>query len=348
MPANKTALSAEKQAQKNFLNMLVMLAAPAAIAWYYYGFRSLLLIAVCIGSAAVCDIIGSLLIKNKKKTLYDFSAVFTGAVIAMMLPASFPFALAAAGCAFAVIVMKLPFGGTKSAPFMPAAGGFAFMCVCWPEKVFDYPAISAQFKLLSSAVATGMPGTSLAGMLHAGNSMRINSVSLLNFVTGNFPGPMGTGCILVLIAAAVYFLFTRPGVLLNSLGMVVSCGIFALLFPRIIIGSDAFIGRLSSAVFELCSGSLVFAALFILTDNAASPQKPLHRLLYGALTGTLCMLLRCFGVFEEGVCFAVLLSNAAWPLTESRLDRGFSNAAKKTGKKPAAPSIAEKGGGADA
>jgi len=348
LPVKKTALTAEKQTQKNFLNMLVMLTAPSAMAWFYYGPRSLLLIAVCVGSAAVCDFLGGLIIKSKKKSVYDFSAVFTGVVIALMLPASFSFSLAAAGSAFAIIVAKLPFGSAKSAPFVPAAAGFAFMCVCWPDKVFNYPAVSAQFDLFSSSLTTAVPGSSLAAMLQAGNSMRITPVNVLNILTGNFPGPMGTGCILILLAAAVYYLFTRPSVLLNSLGMIMSCGVMALLFPRIFIGKDVFTGLLSSVIFELCSGSLIFVTLFMLTDTATSPQKPLSRLLYGAFAGIICMSLRYFGIFEKEACFAVLLSNAAWPLVQDRLDKIGNKPIKSTNKKPAAPSAVKKGGGTDA
>ena len=353
VPEIKIELSAEKQTQKNNLNMLVMLAAPLVMAWYYYGLRALLLTAVCAVSAVVCDFAGGLAIRRKRKQTYDFSALLTGILIALMLPADFRFSFAAAGCAFAVIAVKLPFGGGTSVPFVPAAAGFAFICVCWPADVFRYPAITAQFDLFALAAPGGVSGTSLAAMLKAGDSMRLTPVTVLNLLTGNFSGPMGTGCILVILAASVYFLFTRPGVLFNTLGMLAACGVMALLFPRIFIDPDLVFGKglfnrlLSSALLELCSGALVFAAFFLLTQGAASPKKPLRRLLYGAFAGTVCMALRLFGVFEEGVCFAVLLADAAWPVLETGLDKYGKTVLKTFRKSLPVPSASMQGGDAD-
>ncbi len=353
MPEIKIELPAEKQTQKNNLNLLVMLAAPLVMAWYYYGFSALLLAAVCAVSAVLCDLAGGLAIRRKRKQAYDFSALLTGILIALMLPADFPLSFAAAGCAFAVIAVKLPFGGGSSVPFVPAAAGFAFICVCWPADVFQYPAITAQFDLFASA-AQGVPGASLAAMLRAGDSIRLTPVSVLNLLTGNFPGPMGTGCILVLLAASAYFIFTKPGVLFNTLGMLAACGAMALLFPRIFIDSKLTFERglgtrlLSSALLELCSGALVFAAFFLLTQGAASPKKPLRRLLYGAFAGMVCMALRYFSVFEEGVCFALLLTDAAWPVLEKGLDQCSLTVLKTIRIRLHIPSAAKQGGAADA
>lgn len=342
MPTEKTELSAEKQIKKHYLNLLFMLLAPAVMAWYYYGAQALLLLAVCTAGSALFDLVGVKFTLPRAKPPYDFSAFFTGAVIALMLPASFPLGRAAIGCAFAIIVAKMPFGSTHNAPFMPAAAGFAFLCVCWPAEVFNYPAIADKFALFRLSTAQGVAGSSLASMLQVGDSMRLSPINILHLLTGSIPGPMGSGAILVLLAAAFYFLFTRASALYNSFGFLFACGVVAFLFPR---GANS---SLSSLVLELCSGSLVFAALFLVNaETAESPQKPLPRLMFGMFTGLLCMLLRYFGVFEEGVCFAVLLANAVWPFAGIRLDK-LRKSVIKPPANPLAEAELETGGGADA
>jgi len=342
VPAKKTKLSGEQQPRQYYLGLIFMLAAPAAMARYYYGSRALLLLGACIAGAVLSDLIGSSIVKTRTKSPYDFSAVFTDAAIALMLPASFPFALAAIGGAFAVIVAKLPFGDAQNAPFVPAAAGFAFLSVCWPAEVFNYPGLSSSFEWLSFTTAPGIEGTSLASMLQVGNAVIINPISFFNLITGNYPGPMGTGVIVVLLACGVYYLFTKPSALLNSLGFIASTAAIAILFPR--VGT----GLLSSLILELCSGTLIFAALFLITDNASSPKKWLHRFAYGFLTGMLCMALRHFGVFEEGVCFAILLANAAWPFAESGLSKLEKTAQKNRQRNASARAALQTGGDTDA
>ena len=97
MPTQKTELSAEKQLRKYYLNLLFMLGVPAVMAWYYYSARALLLLAACAASSAVFDFFGTLFTQPRIKPPYDFSAFFTGTVIALMLPASFSLSLAVIG-----------------------------------------------------------------------------------------------------------------------------------------------------------------------------------------------------------------------------------------------------------
>ncbi|HZK38740.1 MAG TPA: RnfABCDGE type electron transport complex subunit D [Clostridia bacterium] len=362
MPIENTELSTEKQLRKYYSNLLFMLAAPALMAWYYYGTRALLLLTVCMVSSAVFSFFGTVFTQPRVKPPYDYSAFFTGAVIALMLPAYFSLPLAIAGCAFAIIVAKMPFGTTHKAPFVPAAAGFAFLSVCWPEQVFSYPELLDKIDLFSFAKLPGSAGSSLAAMIQVGNSVRLSHINVFHILTGSIPGPMGTGVILILIAAAFYFLFTRPSALLNTIGFLFTCATIALVFTRveseslslfvrsIFSGSFKWMnsGRVASVFLELCSGSLIFVALFLLTaDTAESPQKPLPRLAYGIFTGILCMGMRHFGAYEQGACFAILLANAVWPFAGIRVERLRTSFVKKPAKTPAAQVEAHTGGVAD-
>ncbi|NLP47402.1 MAG: RnfABCDGE type electron transport complex subunit D [Clostridiales bacterium] len=311
MPTATVNFIDEKQSRQNSLSLALMLLGSLAMAWYNYGPRALALTAVCIAGTTISDFAGLLIVKSRKREVYDFSAPLTGLLIALMLPADFPFSFALMGCVFAVIVAKLPFGGVKGELLNPAAAGLAFLSVSRPVALFAYPKVIDHTGVFSAKEGLAAGGESLASMLQLGDSMRLNHINFFKLLTGAFPGPMGTGCIIVLLAGGFYFIFRQPEALLNFFGMITAGAALSFLFPRVLTG------RLSSLVFELMSGAFIFAALFLITDQASSPVKKTHRFLYGAFAGGLAMALRYFGVFEEGVWFAVLLANAGWVVFSS-------------------------------
>ncbi|MCR4615537.1 MAG: RnfABCDGE type electron transport complex subunit D [Clostridiales bacterium] len=298
------SVTEKKQNKNSYADFLIMSAVPLIMAWYYNGVQVFKLLLFSVISAVLCETAMSLILKVKLR-LGDLNAVYIGVLIALMLPANASGFLAAAGSAFAVVVAKMPFGGSQNTPFVPAAAGFAFLCLCKPEEVFSYPPI------LTSAVGQS---TSLASMLTHGNSIRLNSINFINLMTGEFVGPMGATCTVILLCTLIYLLIRRPYSVVNSLGFLLSCGIMAVLFPRVHSGA------LCSLVMELCSGMLIFAALFLITDPCASPHRPLNRLIYGLVAGVICMLMRYFGKFEESACFAVIITNAIWPVFERFLN----------------------------
>ncbi len=287
-----------KADSRSYADFLAISAVPAVMAWYYNGVQVFKLIFLSVLSAVACELVMSLLLKMKIE-LQDMNAVYIGVVMALMLPANASPWLAAAGCAFAIVVVKFPMGGTMNSPFVPAAAGFAFISLCKPELVFNYPAVE------SSAVSRSV---SLASMLADGTSIRLNSINTINLLIGEFVGPMGATCTILLLCSLIYIAFRRPAALLNSFGFLLACVVMAILCPRVQTGI------LSSVLLEMSSGMLIFAAVFLVTDPGASPKRLSNRFIYGVITGVLCMLIRYYGKFEESVCFAVLMTNAIWPV----------------------------------
>ena len=285
-----------------FGDYLIMLVAPLVIAVWYYGARAVYAAAAAVAGAMITDIAANLIIR-KQYRLKDLSSVYIAAIAAMM-PAGIPLYIPALAAAFAVLAVKIPFGGGLRAPFSPVAAGFAFACVCFKEQIFDYSYNSVD-KLLGSA--------SLGSLLAKGNSVRLNSVNLFDIVSGNVAGPMATGCGIVLIACCAYLFVRRRKALLTTAGFIVTCAVFAAVFPR--INASA----ITSVVLELSSGSLIFAGVFLLTDLATLPKSSAVRVIYGAVCGVICMTMRRLGAYEEPVCFAVM---------ESALGNAFSKGAK--------------------
>ena len=296
-----------------WLDVLAMLALPSVSAWYYYGTRALKLLAVSVLSAVVCELIGGLLL-NRRITVGDLSAAATGLMIALMLPASAPLWLPACGSAFAIVAAKLPFGRVERLPFSPAAAGMAFLTVCFPQLVFAYPKVSPAL--------TGS-GVSLAAMLAQNTSLSLGSVRAIDMLTGNFPGPMGASCIFVLLGSALYLLIRRTRLFITAVGFLTGGALVALCLPRVA-------SLLPSVVMELCAGTMLFSALFLITEPGTQPEKPLNRLLFGFFGGALCLIMRRFGAFEESACFAVLLAEAVCPVVERRLTAALTARKNKT------------------
>ena len=308
LPSPKKKRARKTPGKVFHFDALLMLLPLCVIAVYYYGIGALTRILVCMAAGVVCETAGAWIMRCPRD-ISDCSALFIGAATALMLPADIPYYIALSGTAFAIVVVKLPLGGTESVPFVPTAAGFAFMTLCWPDRVFRYPA--------TGTGAEYVQGVSLAGMLHSGTSIRPNMVNIFDILTGNFPGPMGASCVLVLAAGMIYLAVRYRRAIINTLAFLLGAALMAMLFPRIYAGNV----RLTSLLMELCSGFIMFAAVFFVTDPAISPRKPGHRFLYGFFSGVVCMLLRYFSNFEDSVCFGILIADAVWPAVEIRLMR---------------------------
>lgn len=301
--ANKPQKQNKVKASQIFGDYIVMLIAPCIVSVMYYGTRAAWVILVSVLSAVICDMVMSLLLK-KKFSFRDLSNIFIGAAIAVMMPAGVPFYVPAIASAAGVLTAKIPFGGARKAPFVPAAAGFAIASVCFKEQVFDYSKSSAD-KLLGAQ--------SLGSLLANGNSVHLNLGNTFDILVGNISGPMGTGCGILMLVCCCYLFVRRKGALLATAGFIGACAAYAMLFPR--INASVF----SSIVLELSAGSLLFGAVFLITDPATLPKGGISRIIYGAVCGIICMIMRAVGTYEETVCFAVLFTNGFSPVIESAL-----------------------------
>lgn len=304
--ANIEAKHNREKVSQIFGDYLVMLVAPCILAWWFYGARVLSVIAVGILSAMICDLVFCLIIR-KKFILTDMSNIFIGTVISLMLPAGVPLYVPAVASVFAVLTAKIPFGGPLKTPFVPSAAGFAFVSVCFKEQVFDFACNASADKMLGAR--------SIGSLLAQGNAVHLNAINVFDILSGNVAGPMGTGCILLMLGCCAYLFVRRRSALLATAGFLAACAVWAMLLPRI----NASV--LTSIVLELSSGSLVFASVFLVTDKSTLPEKGLTKVIYGAVCGIFCMGMRAVGTYEETVCFAILLANGFSPVINSIVNR---------------------------
>ena len=268
------------------------------LAFFFYCPRVLISAMLSVGVSVAADSMG-ILLAGKKMSLSDLSAVITGLIIPLLMPASVRYGIIIAADVFAIWVAKQPFGGLGQNIFNPAAAGVAFVTICWWKEIFSYPTPGARLPI-ESIITTKM-------MTSPAFVMKLNGIpqnDYMDMLMGNMAGPMGTTGILVLIACFIYLVVRKIASLKISGAYFAVVVLIAICFPR------ANMTIMQSVLYEFMSGSLLFGAIFLLNDPATSPQRDLSRIIYGAFTGLVVMLFRRFGKFEDGVVFAILFSNS--------------------------------------
>lgn len=287
-------------------DVLITMIPLCVFSAVYYGGRPVILVLIGLVSAVLCETVCCLLMR-RIPTVLDGTAAVTGCLIGVLMSPTSPYWLPAVAAAFAILVAKMPFGGTGRNLFNPAAAGIALVTLCFSSQFFTYPDPSLNAPLPLGDVSDVITAVSPATQLATGGTTVYSWNTLL---LGDFPGPIGATAIAVLAACALYLFTRRTASPLITLPYLAVCALCAVCFPRVAGGAD------TSLMLELCSGYLLFCGVFLLTDPVTAPRYWLGRIVYGALAGLLVMLLRYFGRFEAGACFAVLLMNAFAPIID--------------------------------
>lgn len=281
------------------VDIIIVMLPLLGLSIFYYGIRALLLCLISVVSSVVFEYLYRRLLKQSR-SIGDFSAVITGIFIAFNVPVTAPLWMPIIGSFFAIVLVKQLFGGLGRNLFNPAAAGIAFLNISWQGIMSTFP-MAMNWEPLSWVVPSDFEtGRTVLACL----KLRIvPDNQKFEILYGYTPGNLGTCCVIVILIAGAYLLYRRIiswQIPAAFLGVVV---VAALLFPRCPTGS------LDSVFYELTSGSLLFAAVFMATDPVTSPVTRAGRLLFGAGCGLITVLLRYFGAYPEGVYFAILIMN---------------------------------------
>ncbi len=328
MQTNKESFSFRNPIFRYNADIFAICLALSAVGVYHGGIYALWQILICSLTAVLCETV-SFKAVLKRNTAGDLSALTTGMIIALLLPVSAPFYVGICASAFAILVVKLPFGDVRNTPFLPSAAGFCFAAMMFTDSVFTYPATGSEFAFFGTEGF--VKGETLFDMLSKGNSLSLNVFGRVSLLSGNYPGAIGTTSMLVLLGGFGYMAVRHPKRLFASAGYILSAAVFAFLFPRVNSG------RLSSVIIELCAGGLIFTALLLITDPVCSPRKPDRAFFYGLMGGAVCMLLRYFSKTPDAACFSILITNALWPALT-----GETILSKKTAEKYRKPLMKKK------
>lgn len=255
-----------------------------------FGLRALLLVVVCIVTSVLSELLFEKAV-GKKSTIRDLSAVVTGLLLALNLPHTLPIWQAVLGSVFAIVVVKMLFGGLGQNFMNPALGGRVFLIISFAATMtnFEYDGVAS--------------ATPLAVLK---NGEAVNTLDMLIGRTGGTIGETSALCILIgaiiLILLGVIDL-TIPGV------YILSFSAFILLF-----GGHGF--DTTFLVAHLCGGGLMLGAFFMATDYVTSPITPAGKIVFGICLGVLTGIFRIFGNSAEGVSYAIIFSNLLVPLIE--------------------------------
>lgn len=293
------------------LTVIIALLPSVIAAVYQFGMYSLAVVAVSVASCVFFEW-GYRKLMKKSCSIGDLSAVVTGMLLALVLPAGVPLYLPVVGSLFAIIVVKQLYGGIGKNFLNPALAGRAFLLACYALAM----GIWITPKGLSAQVDATTMATPLS-YLYGGTELP-EYYSKLNLFLGNRPGCLGEISILaVLIGAVILF----AGKVIDWRIPVSTIGTVAVL--TLIFGKEGY-GNFDWMLYNLLSGGLMFGAFFMATDYSTSPVTQNGRLLFGVGVGALTVLIRYKGGYPEGVSYAILIMNlCSWAIDKAFRRRQF-------------------------
>lgn len=286
------------------LDVAIALLPALGVGVAHNGPRALWVVLVCVLASAGAEALYGL-VRRTCCTVVDGSAAITGLLLGMTLPVSVPLWLCVVGSVFAVVFIKALCGGLGQNAFNPALSARALMLLVYPVGMTRFLTAGAV-----DAVAMATP-------LHHMVMPSLPEQSLLTMFIGNCPGAIGETSALALLIGFVYLLLRRVISARIPLAYLGTVALLTLLFPK--AGSPV-----AWMAYSLFSGGVMLGAIFMATDYATSPVTPLGQIFYGVGCGGLTVLFRYFGLFPEGVTYAILCMNAvAWLLDRYTAPRRF-------------------------
>ena len=299
-----------KESIQSIMRDVIIALVPATAAGiYYFGLRALILIVAAIISAVFFEWLYEKITK-KPVTINDLSAVVTGLLLAMNLPASAPVWVAIVGSAFAIIFAKQLFGGLGQNFINPALAGRAFLLASYPTEMTTWVVPNG---LAADAATYATPLAQLKnGTLDA---------SLGQLVLGQVGGTIGEICAIALIIGGIYLLYKH--VISWKIPVIYIATVFILF---------AVIGRhgMRMPLQEIFAGGVMLGGIFMATDYASSPVTPKGQVIFAVGAGLLTYLIRTFGGYPEGVSYSILIMNCCVPLIERFTEPTIFGALPKT------------------
>lgn len=279
------------------LDVLIALL-PALIAGVIVmGYRASCMAAVCVAASMFFEWGWQKLLK-KPSSIGDYSAAVTGLLIALNIPVTLPFWMAAVGCFFAIIIVKQFFGGLGNNFMNPALAARAFLLTSWAKpmttwiKPFEKISLFGNADVISSATPLGM-------LKEGGDSLP----GYADLFFGNISGSIGEVSALAIIIGGIYLIY--KGVID---GKITFAYLFTLFILSYTVGKDG--------LYQILSGGVMLGAFFMATDYVTTPYTKAGQIIFGVGCGFITFIIRNFGGYPEGVTYAVLLMNLLTPLID--------------------------------
>ncbi len=280
-------------------DVIIALMPSAVFGCAMFGYRAAILIIACILSCMAAEFVFDKAVK-KKNTLGDLSAAVTGMMLALNLPPTIPIYMAVIGSVFAIVLVKQVFGGLGKNFMNPALAARCFMLIAWTSAMttFVNPLMGYGADAISSA-------TPLAAMKTGAD------VSLKNAFLGFIPGTIGETSALMILLGFAYLLIRKVISPRIPLAYILTFAVLTFFF-----GKKGDMSAAEYTLLQLCTGGLLFGAVFMATDYTTTPTTPSGMIIFGIGCGILTFVIRRFGGYPEGASFSIILMNIAAPLIE--------------------------------
>lgn len=295
------------------LDVMIALVPSLGVSTYFFGPRVLIMTLVCMIACVVFEFLYRLLMK-KSQSIGDLSACVTGMLLAMCLPANAPYWMALVGCFFAIVVVKQLYGGIGKNFMNPALAGRVFL-FSFPALMNTWVSAGTDFWIGLGSTADAVTAATPMASLHQGI---LPNFSLIEMFVGAHGGSFGEVSAAALILGGIYLVLRKVISLRIPLWYIGTVAVLTFLFP---LGGNA---PLEWMLYNLLGGGLLLGAIFMATDYVTSPVTPRGQIFFAIGCGGLTVFLRYFGVYPEGVSFAILIMNAfVWLLDKAGMPHRF-------------------------
>ena len=278
------------------LLVVVALLPSAAFGGWNFGLPALIMLISTTVSAVLTEYIYEKLM-HKKVTINDFSAVVTGLLLGLNMPATAPWWMGALGSVFGILIVKQLFGGLGQNFMNPALGARCFLLISFTGPMTRF-------------IYDGVTGPTPLALLKGGEA-----VDTMDMLIGTVPGTIGETSVIAIIIGAILLILTGVIDLRIPGTYIVSFVLFVGIFGQF---TEASVGLFDPQYItaHLCGGGLMLGAWFMATDYVTAPITKKGQYVYGALLGILTGLFRLFGGSAEGVSYAIIIGNLLVPLIE--------------------------------
>ena len=286
-------------------DVVIALLPAVIVSVLFYGWSELLVLGVSVASCVLLEFLITKYLLKGTCTIGDWSAVITGVLLALNLPATTPWWVVFIGAVVAIGVAKMTFGGIGQNLFNPAIAGRVFLLISFPTYMTDWTKPAG---VIGNALADGYTGATPLGIAKEGGVAALEGMDYLQTLFFNIGGSAGELSAIALLIGFVYLLarkVIRPYITLSIWAtVIVFSGIFWLINPEVY----------TDPVFNLLTGGLLLGSIFMATDYVTSPMSNWGGVIFGVGIGLITMLIRYFGAYPEGVSFAILIMNSVVPL----------------------------------
>ena len=287
-------------------DVIIALLPALAVSVYVYGWRALAITAVSISCCVLFEALIQKFLVRGKQTVTNLSAVVTGLLLAMNMPATNDSLwIVAIGALVAIGVAKMPFGGLGKNPFNPAIVARVFLLIAYPVQMTSFAMPSTEGFVDAYSGATPLAAAK-AGLVN------FVEYDTLGMFTGEIAGSFGEVATAALLLGFIYLLVRRVITWHIPVTILGTMAIFAAIYGAFSFDTPHLVSNFT--LFHLLAGGAVLGAVFMATDYVTSPMTPWGMVVYGIGIGALTMTIRLWGAYPEGMSFAILIMNSVVPL----------------------------------